>query len=258
MWWMAVAGAAINQISHAVGTFEQQNEISRQQNQARKAYEAEKDFKEAAFQLQRGQAIDEAAFQQNRLREALGVDIQNYNLGLANQALAVQDARISLADSAGTARAQQGMSGVRGSDTLQRRLDYAERTFSQQLALQQQNNSAALQGLTRQYSNQFEDIGRELDSWNPGGYRYHAKDLEAAYAQQMHELQMNEYNQAYADAAWNVGDFLLAGLQGAGQGMSFGNTVQGWMDQKQASQPAARQAPDRYTLYGPNRFGYGY
>jgi hypothetical protein len=131
------------------------------------------------------------------------------------------------------AMAQQGASGTRGSESLQQRIDFSENQFNRQIDLQDKGNALAVQNMGQQYTNQFNDIGREIDSWHPGGYRYQAKSLGDVYAKQMHGLKMKEYDRAFKDAGFNFMDFLTAGVSGAGQGMGFGMQVDSYMEQRQ-------------------------
>jgi hypothetical protein len=231
MWWMAVAGAAVNQISGFIQSQKEQERIKRQKAMEAEAYRYQQQYGSASYNLQREQSREELGIQKNRLAEAMGADMSGYNLALEGQALDVQGARISLADSAGMARAAQGAGGTRGGGGLERRIEYQERAFDRQLDLQQRGNSLSLQNMTRQYTNQFDDIGRELASWDPGGYRYRAKSLSDTYAEQMQGLKMRGYDQAIDDAKYTFGDFLFSGLSGAASGASFGQQLGGLVEQ---------------------------
>jgi len=233
MWWMALAGAIAGQASYLKGIDDNRKEISRQRNMAERAYGYDTAYKQGAFNLQKREALETAGIARNRLAGAFGADVKGFNLGLEGQALQNQDARIALADSAGMALAAQGAGGTRGSDGLRKQLDYAETSFSRQADLQGRGNSLAIQNMARQYTNEFADIGREIDSWGPGGYRYQANELGKAYAKNMHGLQMEGYDQAYKDAGFNVLDFLTAGLGGAGTGAGYGAQIDKWWEQRE-------------------------
>jgi hypothetical protein len=234
MWWAiagAIAGAVAGHASYVSKQRRQQAEIARQRELAEKAYGYESAYKQGMFSLQRGQALDELGIARGRLAQAFGADVEGFNLGLEGQALQNQDARIALADNAGMALAAQGASGTRGSDSLQMKLDYAHNSFNRQMDLQERGNSLAMQNMARQYTNEFGDIGREIDSWSPGGYRYRANELGKTYDAQMHELKMADYNAAYQDAGFNWLDFLTAGVGGAGSGAASGVQVDKWWEQ---------------------------
>jgi hypothetical protein len=106
--------------------------------------------------------------------------------------------------------------------------------LSRQLEIQRSQKSLDAQNLARQYSGEFDDIGRELDSWTSTGYRARGQALENQYARRMHELQMGQYDQAISDAQFTFGDFLYAGLTGAAQGMGFAAQINGLKEQSQS------------------------
>jgi hypothetical protein len=232
---MIVGGLAGGLIGGASTYFQhedQQNQIRKKQGLAEQAYGYQGVYQDQSFSLQKERALEDLDIQQNRLAQALGADVAGFNLGLAGQAQTNQAARISLASNAGATQAWQGASGTRSNDALQRNINYEETALSRQMNLQQRSNSLALTNMTRQYSNQFNDIGREIDSWNPGGYRYQAKELSDIYAKQMHNLNMEEYNQAIADAAATPLDYLAGILGGAREGTSFAMQIAGLSQQK--------------------------
>jgi len=233
MWQMALAGAIAGQISYLKGVSDKEKEILRQKDMSKRAYGYDRAYKQGMFRLQQSEAVGTLAVARNRLADAFGADVDGFNLGLEGQALQNQDARISLEDNAGLALAAQGASGTRGSDSLAMRLDYAENSLNRQQGLQGRGNSLSMQNMARQYTNQFSDIGREIDSWMPGGYRYRANELDKAHAQQIHGLQMEGYDNAYRDAGFNILDFLTAGLGGAGTGASYGAQIDKWQEQRQ-------------------------
>jgi len=231
-------GSAIGGIFGAISTGQKKRrdaeQIARQKRQAEQAYEYKSAYDQGMFNLQKYEALETLGIARNRLGEAFGADVAGFNLELEGQAFQNQDARISLGDSAGMALAAQGASGTRGSDSLQTRLDYAENSFNRQADLQDRGNSLAMQNMARQYSNRFADIGREIDSWGPGGYKYEANELSKAYAAQMHGLEIQGYKDARADIydpryMWS--DYMTGVFGGAGSGARFGNTVGGLVAQ---------------------------
>jgi hypothetical protein len=174
------------------------------------AYGYERAYSRGMWDLQQGQALEALGVQKNRLAQAYNADISAFNLGVQGRGLQEQAARASLADGAGMALAQQGAGGTRGSDALQMRIGFQEE--------------------------QFDDIGREVDSWKAGGYRQQAKSLSDVYARQMHGLKMQGFEDAYKDAGFGILDFLASGLGGAGQGLGFGMLLEGLINQRQQKQ----------------------
>jgi hypothetical protein len=230
----ALVGGAIGGISLWQQGEQEKRRIEQQRALEKQAYKYQTAYNDGSFSLQRLQSLETLGIQKNRLAEAFNADVSGFNLGLEGQALQNQAARISLADNAGMALAQQGMSGTKGSDTLQRRIDYQESSYNRQLDLQQKSNSFSLQDMGRRYTNQFDDIGREIDSWNPGGYRMLAKDLSDVYARNMHDLKMRGYDAAVANAEASPLDYLTGVLGGAVQGASFGMQIDSLKQQVQS------------------------
>ena len=254
MWWMALAAAVAGGASYLWSSYKNQKEIERQRGQAQKEYDYQKQYNDAAFNLQREESLESLGIQRNRLAQAFDTDLEGFNLGLEAQAYRAQDARIGLADSAGMALAQQGASGVRGSDTLQRRIDYAQTSFDRQLDLQDRGNSLTARDIAAQYTNSFNDIGREIDSWNPGGYRYRAKELGDVYGERMFGLRTEEYDFAYKDAGFDIMDFLGATLGGAAAGAGFGGQIDSLIDQ---SGKSGLNTAGQNTGQNTGQSGYG-
>jgi len=233
---LGAAGAAAGIFSAISGSSARQREIRRQQELAKQAYKYQKDYNQGTWDLQKREATESLGIAKNRLAESFGADIKGFNLGLAGQALQNQEARIGLADQAGMAQAAQGASGTRGSDSLERRLAYAETGMNRQTDLQGRGNDLALTNMGRQYSNQFNDIGRELASWGAGGYKSEANELSKTYAEQMFQLQMQGFNDAYDAAAATPLDLLAGGLSGFASGASLGTRVSEWWDKVSESE----------------------
>ena len=234
MWWLALAGvgAGIGMISYLRDNDKKQKEIDRQRSAASLSYNYQKEYSDSTFALQRDEALKTLGIQRDRLAEAFDTDLEGFNLGLEGQALQNHTGNVSLADSAGMALAAQGASGTRGSDTLQKQIDFRETQFARQTDLQNRDNSLAIQSMTRQHANQLGDIGREEDSWKFGGYRYNAKTLSDEYAKNMFDLQMDEYDHAYKESGFDFLDFMTAGFSGASSGMSLGNSIDKYYDNR--------------------------
>jgi hypothetical protein len=247
----AAIGAAAGLFSTWSGSREEQKRLRQQKALEQEAYALQKAYQDNTYSLQKNESLRGLGVQQNRLAQAMGADLGAYNRGLEGQALGNMDARISLSDSAGMALAQQGMSGVRGSDTLERRIAYQENAFDRGMELQGRENSAALQNMTRQYSYRFDDLGREMDSWEEGGYRHTAKAVSDLYGYQTHQLKMKGYDQAIAGAEAGVLDYLSGMLGGAAQGAAFGRQVGQMVQQWPGSEAAApvTGAQDYQTNY---------
>jgi hypothetical protein len=232
----AAVGAGIGALSTYLQSEEQSGKVRRQKRLAEEAYRYERQYQDAGFNLQRDQAQETLRIQRNRLGEALGADVTGFNLGLEGQALAIQNAQISLAQNAGSAQAWQGASGTRGGEATGRNLAYEQRAFERQTDLQERSNALNLRTMTRQYSYQFDDIGRELASWDEGGYRFRAKQLSDIYAGQMHDLKMREYDLAMRDAEASPLDYFSNMLGGAMSGASFGGQIDSLVQQQETGE----------------------
>ena len=224
-----IAGAAIGAAAGGISVFQrsrrERERIAQQKQMAQEAFRYRQAFEESAWNLQRTHALDELGIQSGRLAQAFNMDMDAFRQGLEGQALQNRAARVSLADNAGMAQVQQGASGTRGSDSLQRRIDFHEGQFDRQLDLQARGNSLFLQNMTTQYSNQFNDIGREIDSWSAGGFRYEGRSLSNAYAANMHGLQMRGFQWEKDNARAGPLDFLTGLLGGAASGANFGSML---------------------------------
>jgi hypothetical protein len=228
----ALIGGALGGISTYNQSQQQRRQLRQQQAMAREAYGYRLDHSARMHNLERSTSMENLGVARNRLADALKADVEGFNLGLEGQTLQSQAAQVSLGNSKGMALAQQGESGVKGSNALQRQIDFSENQFERQLDIQGRGNSLAMQGMTRQYSNTFNDIGREMEAWGKGGYRYEAKGLSDLYAEQMHGLEMKGYEQAIKDAKWTWGDMFTGIFGGAASGVNFGHSA--WNLQNQA------------------------
>jgi hypothetical protein len=238
----AAVGAAAGGISTWLQGEQNRKRAREERDRLQRAYEYGARYKNGVYNLQKDNALETLGIQKNRLAEAPGADVEGFNLGLKGQALDNRDARISLADSTGEALAQRGGSGVRGIDTLERRVKYAEDTFNARTDLQQQSNSLAMRNMARQYSYQFNDIGREIDSWHPGGYRQETKRLGDIYDLQMHGLQMERAEDAIDDATPGLFDYATGILGGAYQGAQFGMGIDSLLEQMKGREAAEKIA----------------
>ena len=231
----AGVGALAGGLSKKLEKDRQRTDLERQKDMAKDAYGYQRQYADASFNLQQGEALERLGIAKNRLAAAFGADVAGFNLGLEGQALQNQSARVSLAEGAGAALAAQGAGGTRGSGSLQQQINFHEAQFARQEGLQDRGNSLAMQNMARQYTNQFDDIGREIDSWNPGGYKRQAKGLSDAYAAQMHGLQMRGYQHAEDDMnnpLYNTLDYLTAIFGGASQGADAGYMAGKYMKQR--------------------------
>ena len=229
----AAVGAGAGAVSKAIERKQQHTNLSRQRAMARDAYKYQQQHADASFNLQRTEALEQLGIQRNRLAGAFGEDVSGFNMGLEGQALQNQQARVSLADGAGMAYAAQGAGGTRGSNTLQQQINFQETQFARQENLQGRGNALSMQTMTRQYSNSFEDIGREMNSWTTG-YHSQAKSLGDVYAQQMRGLQVRGFEAAEADLnnpLYKALDYMGGTFGGAYQGAMLGSMVGGMAQQ---------------------------
>jgi len=238
----AAVGAAVSGISTLINSKKEKKRIGQQQDLERQAFGYERAYNRGMFNLQQGQALEGLGIQRNRLAQAYGADLDAFNLGVQGQGLQSQAAQVSLADSAGMAMAQQGASGTRGSGALQMRIDFQDNQLARQVGLQNMGNALTAQNMGQQYSNRFDDIGREIDSWRPDGYRGQAKSLGDIYAEQMHGLKMQGFQQAISDAGATGLDYTANMLGGAAQGAAVGGQIGGLIEQMQARKAAGAAA----------------
>jgi len=246
----AAAGGLFGGLSMGLEKDRQRTALERQAAMAADAYKYKQQYENASWNLQRGVALENLGIAQGRLAQAFGADVEGFNLGLEGQALQTQSARVSLAEGAGAAMAAQGASGVRGSDSLATQIGFQETQFARQEDLQGRSNSLTMTNMARSYTNQFDDIGREIDSWNPGGYRAKAKGLSDTYSEQMYGLTKRGFDYAFEDMdnpLYQSLDYLTAILGGASQGAQMGSMVGGFMEQLPGR--AAAAAPSGGNAY---------
>jgi hypothetical protein len=172
------------------------------------------------WEIEKAEATAQLGIQNARLGLNLADDVGQFNLGLQGQALQTGAAQVSLEQSIGAAQAQQGMSGTRGNAGLDTNIAYQRDQFDAQVGLQNQGNSLAMQDMSRQYSYQFNDIGREMDSWQTGGYRSEMHNLDDWYTAQGFDIAMD-------NATPTAFDWISAGFGGAASGANFGKTLAG-------------------------------
>ena len=241
MWWAALAGAILGGIAGGASVInnsdKEQQRIRNQRNLAIDAYNLQRAYSDDSYNLERNVSLENLGIQKNRLAEAFATDITAFNMGAENQARQNQTARLSMADGIGEALAAQGASGVTGSNALAMRISAAENQFTNQIDFQNRADFLALGNMSRQYTNSFHDIGREIDSWNPGGYRAQAKSLSDTYAANMHGLQMHGFDLATEDAQWTWLDLLAGSLGGSTTGANLGYSIGDYVDQNQWKKP---------------------
>jgi hypothetical protein len=219
---LLLAGLAVSAgagfLGSIAGGISRKTQAEEEQAAIRKAQALRQEYSDRSFALQKGEALSQLGTQRNRLTESLGVDLSQFNLGVQNQALQTGAAQVSMEQSIGLSQAQQGMSGTRGNAAADINNQYQRNQFDSQVALQNQANSMAVQDMGRQYSYQFDDIGREMDSWQTGGYRAETKALEDWYAGQ-------QAGNAWSDAAMTDADWWNAAFGGFAFGASFGQSA---------------------------------
>jgi hypothetical protein len=233
--WAAIVGGVLGAVSGGISTFmqgeEAEDNYDDQSAMLEAKYQYGVQYNDASFDLQRKQTLQNLNVQKNRLAETFGADLSHFNLGVQNQAFQNQQDQLALADSTGSALAAQATSGTKGSNTLAMRVQAAQDNFNDQLAMQDQNNIAALQNTARQYSYQFDDIGRQMEDWESGGYYVRQKGLQDTYNAQLHDLEMQGLKNAYADATPTFMDYMNNILGGSLQGASAGSGVGGMLGQ---------------------------
>jgi hypothetical protein len=194
-------------------------------------YQYQTDYGNEQFSLQQEQHEENYGIGTQRLAQTVSSESAQANIAMQGQTRQNLSAMLSMADSEGSANAQAAQSGVKGSSTLGMRLNAQQNAFSSAVAQQNQSNEQSIQNMATRYSNSFEDLGRQLESWEPGGYNYQSQQNTNEYNQNMFNLKMQGYDNAISDATPNWMDVASAGLSGAAQGAGFGNVVGGLFSQ---------------------------
>jgi hypothetical protein len=247
-------GAGLGAVSSIISTSqrakEEQENIRWKQQQAQQQYQYQQQYSNQQWDINKQESLTQLGIQKNRLAQSFNADLQGFNLGVQSQAYATTAARIEQAQGAGEALAAQGMSGVSGSNTLSRQLQYGNNALERQIGLQDSQNMLTMQNMTRQYSYNFEDIGREMESWEEGGYRNELREAEQEYQENMFGLEMKGYEYAYQNAEPTFMDYAAGILGGASSGASFGSQIQGFIDQIGVSRLSSASAASGGTSGG--------
>jgi hypothetical protein len=224
----AVIGAGIGIASLASKSRAAKDAARRQQELAQMSFNTQQGYQQNSYLQQKAQAQSQLALQQNRLSESLQSDFDAFNLQAQNQALQNQAAQIGQADSAAAVSTRIAASGTRGNSGLESRAALQQSAFDTQMSLQGQQEDMTVQNMSRQYSNQFGDIGREMSSWEAGGYRYNANQLQLQYNEDMFRIQQMGYQTPDSPTAL---DYASAAFGGAASGAGFGGQIQNFKDQ---------------------------
>jgi hypothetical protein len=190
----ALVGAAAGYFSKKREYKQANEQLDWEQQQNQSAFDYRKKQSDSMFNLQKQKQLEELGLQKNRLAQALGADVQAFNMGAEQQALQAQANRVGLADESGMAQAMQGASGTRGNASTDMKIGFHEGQARRVEDILAQAQSMDASNMMRQYSNSFNDIGREMESWETGGYWMRQKEIGDTYARQMHGLDTEAYN----------------------------------------------------------------
>jgi hypothetical protein len=203
-------------------------------------FEAQQRARQEQFNLQKSEAQKQGQFALQRLNQAVGINTQQFNLGLAQQANQNRVAAYNQGQNIGQAQSILAASGVRGDEASNLSLEFNQNVYNRNMELQQQSNSLALQNQLTQYTNTFEDIGRELSSWDVGGYKFESFAMGQRQASEQFSINRDYAQNQISQIGSNPWDWMAAGLQGAIQGANFAGNIYGL--QMQENGLAAQQA----------------
>ena len=228
MWWMALIGAAAGQASYFIDNHKQRNEIKRRRAQEEAAFNLQQEHNNSMFNLQKTEAMEQLGVQKRNLDTHLGLSFDDYNSNLFAQALGIQDARIQNSSAIGESLAAEGASGTRGNASNDMIRSHATQSLERNIDVQGKQNSNYLNQMITGANMTSDALNREKASWMNGGYKYQAKQMSDKHAQDMFDLKMNEYDNAYKSTEFNFLDFMTAGFGGANTGMSMGINFQNY------------------------------
>jgi hypothetical protein len=255
----ALGGAAIGGLSTLIQGGKQKAALRAQKDNAWQKYLINKEFGEAQFGINKGEALTALGIQQGRLWEDVDTGVKDFNTGLLGQAYGIQDAQIEFAGKIGGYDAAQGMSGTRGNEANGLTRAYAQKSFDQNVGLQNKQNDAAISSMMTGATRGNQDIMRERESWGEGGYRTLLYNAEDERNRKLAELGQAEYDSAISSANPGIFDYLMGGLSGASTGLSLYSGLKearqyGWLsgwNPKKAVSPSFTVKGKKYTGTDP-------
>jgi hypothetical protein len=156
------------------------------------------------------------------------------NTGLLSQAYGIQNARIQTASNIGASVAAEGAGGTRGNAANGLMRAYEQQSLDRNIEVQERENSQALTGMVTQANNAYQDISRERDSWDTGGYRYQMKEAQDAYNKKMAALGRTEFqwqmDNVTGSGAYGWMDYASDIIGGGVSGFNLGNKIDGAVD----------------------------
>jgi hypothetical protein len=221
-----LGGAVIGGLSTLISGKKQKDALRAQKENAWQRYLINKEFGDAQFGINKGEALTSLGIQQGRLREDVDTGVGNFNTGLLGQAYGIQDAQIGLAGQLGAHDAAQGMSGTRGNEANGLTRAYAQKSFDQNVGLQNKQNDAAIGSIMTGATRGNQDIERERESWGEGGYRTLLYNAEDERNLKLARLGQTEYDSAISAANPGIFDYLAGGFSGASLGLSLYSGIQ--------------------------------
>jgi hypothetical protein len=227
-WWMAipaVIGAVAGGISVLQNSQQEERTLRKQRETAWEQYELGQGQSDAQYSIQRSEARFQADLARQRLREGVDMSVDQMNTSLLAQAFGIQDARIQSASNIGASRAAEGASGTRGNAANELVRAYAAGGLERTIDIQNRQNDQALRDLTTRAANSLADIAHERDSWDPGGYRYHAKEAQDIYNRDIADLGQSNFNWQIDQASPTFLDYATGVFGGASSGMSMANSM---------------------------------
>jgi hypothetical protein len=226
---LAGIGAGLGAIFGGISTKRQgdkaQAELEAQKENAWSQYLLGKEYGDAQYRINRNEAQTGLAIQQNRLGQQVDQSIGQFNTGLLAQAYGIQGAQIQTASNIGASAAAEGMSGTRGNGANGLIRAYEQAGLDRNTDLQYRQNGQALSGLIGQANNAAADIRREGASWEPGGYRFAAKEAQDDYNRKMAELGQTNFDRAIGAAAPGWEDYAVNIFGGASSGLNLASSI---------------------------------
>jgi hypothetical protein len=245
-------GALFGSMSTRRQSKKEQEQLRHQKETAWSQYLLGQEYSDTQFSLQRNEANSQLNIQEDRLNQGVTQGVAEFNTGLLGQAYGIQDAQIQTSGGIGASLAAEAASGTRGSSGGGLMRDYAQQSLDRNIALQGQQNDQALAGMLSQAGNSLQDIGRERESWQDGGYNYESKIAQDAYNRDLAELGQSDFDWRISAAKATTEDYLMGMFGGASSLLSFGESAAGFV------QSFAGVGKGRGLYNGPyDNIGYG-
>jgi len=233
MFWLIPAiGAILGAGLGAASTYHQgkkeQEALEQQKKSAWQQYVYGKEYSDNVFNLQKNEALDQLNTQRQNLNTQVDLSVTDFNSALLNQAFGIQDARIQTSSAIGESLAAEGASGTRGNAANEMIRSYAAQGLERNIEMQETQNSNYLNQLATSAGMSINAINSEEASWQPGGYKTQAKNMQDDYNLNLANLGQSNYEWQMEYSKPGALDYITNIFQGAASGFGMAAGIESW------------------------------